>query len=376
VRKAGVYVLRAESDAFTLPGVTDRFFGRGGQANSAGPQFVQAAPGLQRFDISVPSDQMYLSGVNGPMEVRIQISSGNQQVDSHPCCGTPDASFSETPAFAPPPDGYVFGLRAPYVLPPTPTGVQASTTLTEVVHWYDFKGPWMPIEFTGSVRDFGTDLDGNGKFDSLTLEAGVNLHALGSYDLSGTLYAAGSVPSGQVLTRSTPSSSSIVATAWTRISFNDWYQTNSPQTVRLDFSGAELLAAGVPGPYEAKLRIVPANVIIDPVVAHTTATYDLAAFDATGPKAARLPAVTIGNPASGSYEVSLDASGLPAGYSVMVRIIHANGIVASEGTFQNGGVPRVSLSTDGARAGDFAVAVYLVGPSGQGVDYIELPLAG
>ena len=30
------------------------------------------------------------------------------------------------------------------------------------------------------------------------------------------------------------------------------------------------------------------------------------------------------NPASGSYEVSLDASGLPAGYSVMVRIIHAN----------------------------------------------------
>src|SRR5439155_2724067 len=109
-----------------------------------------------------------------------------------------------------------------------------------------------------------------------------------------------------VLTRSTPGGASIAATAWTRISFNDWYQTNGPQTVHLEFSGAEILAPGVPGPYDAKLRIVPANVIIDPVVAHTTATYDLAAFDATGAKAARLPAVTIVNPASGSYEVSLE----------------------------------------------------------------------
>ena len=376
VQKAGVYVIRADSDGFNLPGVTDRFLAQRGQPSSAGPEFVQAAPGAQTFTISVPGEQMYLSGVNGPMEVRILISSGTQQTTVHPCCGTPDTSFSESPSFAPPPDGSVFGLRAPYLLPPTPTGVQARTSVTEVVHWYDFKGPWMPIEFTGSVQDFGTDLDGNGKFDALTLSAGVNVHALGSYDLSGTLYAAGSVPTGQVLTRSTPGGASIVTTAWTRISFNDWYQTNGPQTVRLDFSGAEILASGVPGPYEAKLRIVPANVIIDPVVAHTTATYDLAAFDSTGAKAARLPAVMIVNPASGSYEVSLDASGLPAGYSVMVRIIHANGIVASEGTFQNGGVPRVSLTTDGSRAGDFAVAVYLIAPNGQGMDYIELPLSG
>ena len=43
---------------------------------------------------------------------------------------------------------------------------------------------------------------------------------------------------------------------------------------------------------------------------------------------------------------------------------------------QNGGVPRVSLTTDGSRAGDFAVAVYLIAPNGQGMDYIELPLSG
>jgi len=376
VRKAGVYVLRAESDGLSLPGVTERIFLPGQRTDLGGPQFVQMSPGMQRVDVSVPSDQMYLSGVNGPMEFRVRISSGNEQVASHPCCGTPDSSFSETPAFTAPPDGSLFGLRAPYVLPPTPSGVQAETRVTEVVHWYDFRAPWMPIEFTGTVRDHGTDSDGNGKFDYLTVEADVNVHALGSYDLSGTLYAAGSEPNTQILMRSTPDGTHVVTTAWTRLSFNDWSQTNSRQTVRLDFSGAELLGSGVTGPYDVKMRIVPANVIIDPVVAHTTASYDLSQFEATGAKTARLPAVTIANPSSGRYAVSLDTSGMPGGYSVMVRIIHANGIVASEGTFPAGGQPSVSLVTDGARAGDFAVAVYLMGPTGDGADYIELPLAG
>ena len=376
VRTAGVYVVRAESATLNLPGVTDQFFPGGGPASSASPQFVQAVPGLQTIDVSLPSDQMYLSGVNGPAEFKVRITSGNEVVTPHPCCGTPDTSFSETPAFTPPPDGSVFGLRAPYVLPPTPSGVQAEAAVTEVVHWYDFRAPWMPIEFTGTVWDHGTDLDGNGKFDYLTVEAGVNVRALGTYDLSGTLYASGSVPSDLVLTRGTPSGASVVTTAWTRVSFNDWYQTSSPQTLRLDFSGAELLRAGVPGPYDVKLRIVPANVRIDPVVAHVTATYDLAQFEATGAKVARLPSVSIENPAYGSYAVSLDTAGMPGGYTVMVRIIHANGIVASEGTFQVGGQPRVDLSTDGARGGDFAVAVYLMGPAGEGADYIELPLVG
>ena len=31
------------------------------------PQFVQMTPGEQRFEFSVPADQMYLSGANGPM---------------------------------------------------------------------------------------------------------------------------------------------------------------------------------------------------------------------------------------------------------------------------------------------------------------------
>ena len=366
VQKAGVYVLRAESKGLSLPGVTDRFVPTP-RPDLTGPRFEQLSPGAQTFTVDVSSDQMYLSGANGPMDFSMRISSGTETIVTHPCCGTQNPSFSENPAFAPPPDGSVLGLRAPYLIAPTPVGVQAEATLTDVVHWYEFKAPWMPIGFTGAVRDHGTDTDGNGKFDYLTVEADVNVHAIGSYDLSGTLYAAGSEPSEQVLMRSTPAGSHVVTTAWTRVTFNDWSQIDNPQTVHLDFSGAELRNAGVNGPYDVKLRIVPANVIIDPVLAHATAAYDLAQFDSTGAKVARIPAVTIASTEAGVYQVSVDTSLVPSDYTVMVRIIHANGVVASEGF--------VPFRTDAARAIDFAVAVYLMGPAGQGVDYIELPLA-
>ena len=62
-------------------------------------------------------------------------------------------------AFAAPPDGSAFGLRAPYLIPPTPIGVSVETHFTDVVRWYDFRSPWMPIEFVGDVRDFGVDAD-------------------------------------------------------------------------------------------------------------------------------------------------------------------------------------------------------------------------
>ena len=374
VRESGVYVLRADSSALFLTGVTDRFF-TGSRTDFSGPQFIQMSPGPQTFQIPVSSEQVYLSGIDGPMDVHITISRGTETVVTHPCCGTQDPSFSEDPAFAPPPDGSVFGLRAPYVLPPKPLGVHAETHFSEVVHWYDFKAPWMPIEFTGNVRDWGADIDGNGAFDYLSVQADVNVRSLGSYDLSGTLYAAGSEPSNQILMRSTPDRASVVTTAWARVSFNDWSQMSSTQSVRLDFAGAEIIASGMNGPYDVKLRIVPANVIIDPVIAHTTATYDLAQFEASGAKAARLPAIVVSPMGFGAFDVRVSSSATGSGYTIMLRIIHANGVVSVDASLRGGQDATVSFRTDVARAGDFAVAAYLVGPSSDGVDYIEIPLS-
>ena len=373
VNKAGVYVLHVDSPALFLPGVTDRFLSQTGP-DPKGQQFIQMAPGAQDLEVSVPSDQVYLSGINGPLNAHITISSGTETVTSHPCCGTVNTEFSEDPAFAPPPDGSVFGLRAPYVLPPTPIGVRAEAHFSEVVHWFDFKGPSMPIEFTGSVQDFGKDVDGNGMFDYLTVQAGVNVRFLGTYDFSGTLYSAGSEPSNEVLVRSTPDRSNVVTTAWTRISFNDWGQTGSPQTISLNFAGAEILASGLNGPYDVKLRIVPANVVIDPVIAHTTAMYDASQFEATGAKTARLPAIVVSSTAPGVFEVGVGSAGVSSSYTVILRVIHANGVVAVDASFPAGPASDVSFATDSARAADFAVVAYLMGPSGEGVDYIEVPL--
>jgi hypothetical protein len=378
VRNSGVYVVRAESDALFLPGVTDRFI-RGPQPERdlSGAQFMSMSPGTHTVGITVAADQVYLSGIDGPMDVHITITSGTDTATSHPCCGTVDPSFSEDPAFAPPPDGSVFGLRAPYLLPPTPVGVRAEAHFSEVVRWYDFEAPWMPVEFVGGAQDFGTDMDGDGAFDYLRVQAELNVRNLGSYDLSGTLYAAGSEPSHEVLMRSTPDEASVVATAWTRFTFNDWSQTQSPQGVWLDFAGAEIIASGLNGPYDVKLRIVPANVIIDPVLVHTSAAYDVSQFEATGAKAARLPAITVSPAESGTFNVQMAPSDLGSEYMVILRIIHANGVVAVDATFQSGQGQAygVSFRTDVARAADFAVAAYLAGPGFVGVDYLEIPLS-
>jgi len=80
------------------------------------------------------------------------------------------------------------------------------------------------------------------------------------------------------------------------------------------------------------------------------------------------------SPSVGAYEVRLGSWSGGDGYSVIVRIIHANGVVATDATAGAGYLPAVYFRTDAARAHDFAVAVYLIGPTGAGVDYIEIPL--
>src|SRR3990170_4972216 len=370
IRAAGSYAVRAGSDKLALQGVTDRFVPP--DMANAGLQFVSLQPGAQTVRLSMAAQTMYLSGIDGPVDFRVTVSDVQVENDF---CGCGPGRLVEKPQFAPPPDGDEVGLRQPYVLPPTPLGLKAETRFEETLHWYDFEAPWMPIEFTGATRDYGTDVDGDGQYDYLTVEADVRVHQVGVYDLSGTLYAQGAEPTSQVLMRSVPTEEYVVTTAWTRITINDWEYVGGVQTVRLEFAGAEILAAGLDGPYDAKLRVVPANVIIDPVVVHTTAAYGLAQFEATGAKAARLGHVTVSpGPQSGEFLIGIDANGIGSSHQVLVRVIHANGVVSLDTSFWAGGTGTFVFSTGGERAKDFAVAVYLMDPSGTGVDYIELTL--
>jgi len=370
VREQGFYSVRAESDDLFLQGVTNRFFGPPtGDPSTVGAEFVSMEPGAQEVTLSVSPEQVYLSGIDGPTDIHITVIEAQVQTESHPCCGTETAEFVEEPAFAAPPDGSELGLRQPYVLPPTPLGLKAETRLEATLHWYDFQAPWMPIEFTGEVRDYGTDADGDGLFESLTVEAAVSVRNWGWYDVSGTLYAAGSAPSNVALMRSVPTEDHVVTTAWNRVNLG-----TDQSWVRIDFAGAEVLAAGRGGPFDAKLRIVPANVVIDPIVVHTTAAYTLAQFEPVGPKPARLTSVVSEDLGGGTYAIHVGAPS-DSSYRVITRVIHANGVVALDVAENAGGERVYSFSTESAAAADFAVAVYLMTSSGAGADYLEIPLA-
>ncbi len=371
VHQAGLYAVRVASSDLSLQGVTDRF----GQpsdpcGNGLGLEYLNLQTGTTTARAGLPAEQVYLSGVDGTIEYRVTVSSTKESNDFFGCRG-----LVEQPAYAAPPDGADFGLRTPYVLPPTPLGLKAETSFADEVHWYDFESPPMPIEFTGAVRDYGTDADADGLYDALTLEADVIVHQLGTYDLSGTLYTEGAAPSSVALLRSVPKMESVVTTAWTRLTLQDWSYVGDVQTVRLDFAGAEILRGGEDGPFQAKLRIVPAHVYIDPIVVHTTEAYTLSEFEDVGAKEARLGGVDIAPQGEGVFVINVDTAGIDCSYTVLVRIVHANGIVSVDTSFSACRSETVTFATDGDRAKDFAVAVYLQGPYNNGVDYLELPLA-
>ena len=57
---------------------------------------------------------------------------------------------------------------------------------TSFYYYTDFDKP--PIDFTGAYADYGVDTDGNGKYDYLAIDVGVNVKEVGTYNLNDELY--------------------------------------------------------------------------------------------------------------------------------------------------------------------------------------------
>ena len=57
---------------------------------------------------------------------------------------------------------------------------------TSSYDYADFDVP--PIDFTGAYADYGVDTDGNGEYDYLVVEVGVNVKEAGTYSVSGSVY--------------------------------------------------------------------------------------------------------------------------------------------------------------------------------------------
>jgi hypothetical protein len=132
--------------------------------------------------------------------------------------------------------------------------VDAYTTFA--YNYLDFQTPLI-AEFTGNYTDYGTDLNGDGLYDYLTIDVGVNVTSAGDYSISGELHDA----TGYEI-------------SW---SFNDTRFYIGNQTVKLNFDGKAIQKHGLNGPYYLKnLMLLDENYeLLDFIVdAYTTSEYN------------------------------------------------------------------------------------------------------
>ena len=117
------------------------------------------------------------------------------------------------------------------------------------------------VRYTGVFQERTPDWNGDGLYDSLVIRAEVDVLAAASFDLSGILAAA--------------SGSSTIAKALTQV-----WLSEGVQWVEFSFSGPQIRAAGIDGPYKATLSITPAIGRVDPTTTYLTKAYRALDFDA------------------------------------------------------------------------------------------------
>ena len=157
----------------------------------------------------------------------------------------------------------VGGAPGPYLIQLTFVHSPTNTLLDEDVHQtraYDpaaFQAP--PATFEPPHSDTGIDADGDGKFEVLAIDVGVQVGQAGTYSVRGWLYTREPV---QYLGVSEVHVD--LETGWT--------------TVRLTYSGVGINTSDVDGPYRAEVYLSDGMFILDNVTVWTAA-YDRRAFE-------------------------------------------------------------------------------------------------
>ena len=166
----------------------------------------------------------------------------------------PEPTITITPILAPSP---TLNLT-PIPIPVTPVPIPISK----------------PANLTGYFNDYGEDSDGNGLYDHLVVEVGVNVNLAGKYLLSGYLYENGT--------------SNEVDYAYTPI-----YLDEGVHVVKLGFDGGKIRDSNFNGTYDlrnVKLCKAKGMLVSDPVdsveYACTTSYYNHTEFDPPEPPVA------------------------------------------------------------------------------------------
>ena len=102
---------------------------------------------------------------------------------------------------------------------------------TKTYNWTEFQRP--PAEFNDVYSDYGEDTDGDGLYDFLVIEVGMNVTKAGRYRVWGELYENGTYHWVDYATKST-------------------YLCEGNQTIQLKYSGIEIRDNGYNGTYDLK----------------------------------------------------------------------------------------------------------------------------
>ena len=109
-----------------------------------------------------------------------------------------------------------------------------------------------PAKYTGVFRDYGEDYDGDGLFDALVVEAGVEVAESNVFDFSGQLMSQDGF-------------------SWISAGYQQMYLEVGEHTLALRFPGPDIRRSGVDGPYRVDLNLVVAR--RDPATTIYTAPY-------------------------------------------------------------------------------------------------------
>jgi hypothetical protein len=209
---------------------------------------------------------------------------------------------------------------------------------TSAYSYTDFQSPLL-AEFTDTFTDCGTDLDGDGLYDYLTVDAGVNAADAGNYSVSGSLCDVNGLE-----------------IVW---SSNKTDLPIGTRTVKLNFDGKTVRKHGVNGPYHLKnLTLFNENQELTDLIAdaYTTSAYDSAEFQI--PPAAAFTGIYSDNGrdinSDGLYDyltidVGVDAT-VAGNYSIEGWLYDVNGtdiVWAGDTTYLTAGIQTVELNFDG-----------------------------
>ena len=243
---------------------------------------------------------------------------------------------------------------------PMQTDYRHSAYTTQAYNYVDFQKPL--IAFT-NLSDYGTDTNGDGLHDYLTLEVGLNVKLEGNYNIQGGL----NDKEGNCI--------------WTT---NFTYLNEGNQSILLNFDGMEIYRNGVDGPYNLTCYIYDKNGdFVCQYEVYTTSIYNYTDF--------QKPSVEFSGFFS-DYGTDTDMDGLynylsvdiglnvtcAGNYTISGRLYDVNGeevVRAYNQTYLNISSQLVTLNFDGISIykhkvnGSYSLTLYLDDKEGRRIDY-------